>query len=84
MKKVKMYGLSTCPWCRKTKQFLAENKIQCEIVDYDLASEEEQEKIQKEIMKYGGTGGFPFVIIEGEAVQGYNPEKYKKLLGISQ
>ena len=27
MKKVSLYTLSTCPWCRKAKQFFAERNI---------------------------------------------------------
>jgi len=84
MKKVKMYTLSYCPWCMKTKEFFRENKIPFEFVDYDLVSEEEQEKIQDEIQKLGGDGGFPFVIIDRSVIQGYNPEEYAKALGLKK
>ena len=43
MKKIMMYTLSTCPWCKKTKSFFAEKNIPFEFVDYDKASKEEQE-----------------------------------------
>ena len=39
MKKVSMYTLSTCPWCRKTKQFFKDKNIQFDFIDYDLATE---------------------------------------------
>ena len=39
MKKVSMYTLSTCPWCRKTKKFFKDKNIQFEFIDYDLATE---------------------------------------------
>ncbi len=82
MKKVKMYTLSYCPWCMKTKEFFKANKIAFEFVDYDLASEEEQQKIQADIERLGGDGGFPFVMIDKIVIQGYNPDEYKKALGI--
>jgi glutaredoxin len=82
MEKVLMYTLSTCPWCRKTKQFFTDKKISFDFIDYDLADEKEQERIKSEMTKSGGAIAFPFVIIKEEAVVGYNPEKYAELLGL--
>ena len=83
MKKIFMYTLSTCPWCRKTKQFFKDRNISFEYVDYDLVSEAEQEKIQKEIVKSGTqTLAFPWVKIENDIVVGWNPERYKELMGL--
>jgi glutaredoxin len=77
--KVLMYTLSTCPWCRKTKQYFRDRNIPFEYIDYDLVEEKEQEKILEEISKYGGSA-FPFVKMNGEVVIGYNPQKYTELL----
>jgi glutaredoxin len=77
--KVFMYTLSTCPWCRKTKQFFRDKNIPFEYVDYDLVGEKEQEKILEEISKYGGSA-FPFVKMDGEVIIGYQPQKYAELL----
>jgi arsenate reductase-like glutaredoxin family protein len=49
-------------------------------VDYDLAGEEEQEKILDDISKHTSNTAFPFVMIGEEIVVGYNPEKYSQLL----
>jgi glutaredoxin len=84
MKKVTVYALSTCPWCMKTKRFFAKNKIPFEYLDYDLVSEEEQERIMDVVTGYGGTGEFPFVIIGKDGVSGYDPDEYAKLLGINR
>ncbi len=78
--KVFMYTLSTCPWCRKTKQFFKERNIQFEYVDYDLAGEEEQEKIMEDMDRRSSNTAFPFVMIDEEIIVGYNPEKYSELL----
>jgi glutaredoxin len=77
-----MYTLSTCPWCRKTKQFFKDKNVPFDYVDYDRASEEEQERIRKEMSKHGGSTAFPFVKIGEEVIIGYNPEKYGELLGL--
>jgi glutaredoxin len=80
MKKVSMYTLSTCPWCRKTKKYFTEKNVPFDYVDYDLASAEEQDRISKEMMKHTGHIAFPFVRIDEEVIIGYNPEKYDQLL----
>lgn len=82
MEKVSMYTLSTCPWCRKTKKFFREKNIEFDYVDYDLAGEEEQDKIMEEMARHGGSGAFPFVKIGDKVVVGYNPGKYSELLGL--
>ena len=80
MKRVSMYTLSTCPWCRKTKKFFKDHGIPFDYVDYDLASPEEQAKIREDVKKYTDNLAFPFVKIDGDVVSGYNPEKYEELI----
>jgi glutaredoxin len=81
MKKVSMYTLSTCPWCRKTKQFFTKHNIPFDFIDYDLADEETQERIMREL-DAAGANGFPFVRIDDAVVEGYRPDRYTELLGI--
>jgi arsenate reductase-like glutaredoxin family protein len=68
----------------KTKQFFKDNKVVFEFIDYDLADEEEQQRILDEMEKHGGNGSFPFIIIGEDVVIGYNPEKLSKLLGLKK
>jgi glutaredoxin len=79
MKKVSLYTLSTCPWCRKAKQFFAERNIPFTYIDYDLADEATQGKILQELDAAGATG-FPFVRIGDKVIAGYQPELYSKAL----
>ena len=82
MKKVSMYTLSTCPWCRKTKKFFTDHHIPFEFTDFDLADEATQDKIIRE-MEAEGANGFPFVRIDGQVVEGWQPARYAELLGIA-
>ncbi len=81
MKKVSMYTLSTCPWCRKTKKFFTDHNIPFDFIDYDLADEATQARIMQEL-DAAGANGFPFVKIEDDVIVGYNPERYTALLGL--
>ena len=75
-----MYTISTCPVCRKTKEFFQIRGIPFAFIDYDLASESEQNKIAAEMMKGTGDIGFPFVRIGDVVVIGFNPERFEQLL----
>jgi len=81
LKKIIVYTLSTCPWCRKTKNYFAEHNIPFTYIDYDLADEATQKKISNELDAAGATG-FPFVKIGEEVISGYQPERYSSALGI--
>jgi len=82
MKKVMLYALSTCPWCRKAKKFFTDNNVEFDFMDYDTATEEERERIREEVKKSASELSFPWVRIGSEVVSGYNPEEYLDLLGI--
>ena len=45
--KVILYALSTCVWCKLTKQFLKDNDIEYEYVDVDLLDDEDRRKLMK-------------------------------------
>ncbi len=82
--KVFMYTLSTCPWCRKAKQFFRGNNIPFDYVDYDLQPEDEQEKIMEKMLEISGARSFPVVMIGERVIVGYNPEKYAEILGLQK
>jgi glutaredoxin-like protein NrdH len=79
--KVFLYALSTCVWCKMTKQFLNENSIQYEYVDVDLCNEEEKQKIHQTIQSKGGTLSYPTAIIDDKVVvTGFRKDKLKEAL----
>ncbi|MEM3597220.1 MAG: glutaredoxin family protein [Candidatus Bathyarchaeia archaeon] len=81
--KVFLYALSTCAWCKLTKQFLKENGIAYEYVDVDLCSEEDKEKIRNDILARGGSLSYPAIIIDDKIlINGFRKDKIKEALGI--
>jgi len=71
-----VYALSTCPWCRKTKQWFDDSKIENEAVDVDKLSGDEQDAAADKAYELSGGRRFPVVVINGEVVVGYNPDKF--------
>ena len=72
--KVELYTLSTCPWSRNAKAWLDDKRVKYDYVDYDLADEVMQTRIQEEMVRRGASA-FPFVKIgETEVIVGFNPD----------
>ena len=79
--KVMMYALSTCVWCKMTKQFLKDNDIEYEYVNVDLCAEEDKEKIRRDIQSKGGSLSYPTTIIDDEKlIMGFRKDLLKEAL----
>lgn len=80
-KKIILYALSTCPWCRKVKTLLDKLGVSYDFEDVDLLNEEEDKKTTEEILKWTSDISFPIVVIDGKKViQGYQEEEIRKEL----
>ena len=77
-----VYALSTCPWCRKAKQYFEDNGVVVEVVDLDLLPDDEGDRLADEAFELSGSRAYPVVKIGAEVVVGYAPERYAQLLGI--
>ncbi len=78
---VMMYALSTCVWCKSTKQFLKDLEVEYEYVDVDLCDEKERDAIRKEILKRGGELAYPVIIIDDKTIiNGLVKDKIKAAL----
>jgi glutaredoxin-like protein NrdH len=81
--KVTLYALSTCVWCKLTKQFLNENEVSYEFVDVDLLDEEDKQKVRQTITSKGGSLTYPTTIIDDKVViTGFRKDKLKEALEI--
>jgi glutaredoxin len=73
---VMVYALSTCPWCRKTKQWFDDSKIPYECVDVDKLPDDEQDTVADKAFELSGGRRYPVVVINGEVVVGFSPDKF--------
>jgi glutaredoxin-like protein NrdH len=81
--KVHLYALSTCPYCRKAKQFLQEHKINFTFTDVDLAVGEERNRAVEKVLQLTGGRDFPVLVVDDEQVcVGYNPDRYREMLAV--
>ncbi len=81
--KVTIFALSTCVWCRLTKQFLSDNDVAYEFVDVDLLDENDKSKVHETILSKGGSLSYPTTIVDDKKViTGFRKDQLKEVLGI--
>ncbi len=74
--KARIYTTPTCPWCKKTKEFLRKNGVEYEEVNVDGNQE-----ASKELMKLSGQMGVPVTKIGDAVVVGFDEEELKTAIG---
>ena len=81
--RVVLYALSTCAWCRMTKQFLKDNDVEYEYIDVDLCQEEDKQKIREHIQSKGGPLSYPTIIVDDNVlITGFRADKIREALGL--
>ena len=80
--KIKVFALSTCPYCGRTKKFLDEHSVDYESVDVDLLEGEAQDKVLREVEDMTGRQSFPVVVTDAGVIVGHDEAKLRKALGI--
>ncbi len=79
---IKIFTLSTCGWCRKTKAFLNDNGIEYTYIDVDKLEGNETDAVRQEQMKFNKSGSFPTIVInDKECIVGYDEDALKALIG---
>ena len=80
--KVLVYALSTCVWCKRTKQFLKDCKVHYEYLDVDLADAKDRRKIEDDLRKWN-CHAYPAVLIDGKRlIIGFKEDELKEVLGL--
>lgn len=78
MKKVTIYSTPTCHFCVLAKEYFDENGVKYE--SFDVASDLEK---RKEMVEKTGQLGVPVIVIDGEAIVGFNKPLVAQKLGIN-
>ncbi len=81
--KVTIYALSTCVWCKMTKQYLKDNNVEFEFVDVDLLDDNDKHKAHEAIISKGGALSYPTTIVDDKtAITGFRKDLLKEALGL--
>jgi glutaredoxin-like YruB-family protein len=74
-KNVVVYSTTTCPWCHRTKEYLAQKGVK--FTEYNVSND--REKAQEMIQK-SGQMGVPVITIDNNVIIGFNQPELDKLL----
>jgi glutaredoxin len=82
-KNVFLYTLSTCGWCKKTKEYLKENNVEYEYIDVDKCTRDEQKEILKDLKERKVPAAFPIIIIDDKIViSGFKQKDLQEALSL--
>ena len=76
---IKLYALSTCPWCRKTKKLLEDLGVEYYFGDVDLMTDAEKKEAMVVIQKWNPSTSFPTMVIDNKkCIIGFQENKIKE------
>jgi len=81
-KKPKVYALSTCPYCKRTRRFLDAHRVDYECIEVDQLDDAKQDQALEEIKKLTGKQSFPVVVIGDDIIVGHDEDKLRRALKI--
>ena len=80
---VMFYGLSTCVWCKRTRQLLEDSDVAFDFIYVDLLKGKERKEAIEQVREWNRAGSFPTVVVNDEqCVVGYKPDEIKEALGL--
>lgn len=76
-----LYALSTCPWCKKTKQLLSDLGVEYDYVDVDLLNESEKKEVIETIKKWNPACSYPTLVLDNKkCVVGFREDEIREAL----
>lgn len=76
-----LFALSTCIWCKKTKELLDSIGVAYHYVYVDLLDDEQKKEVRKILKQWNPDLSYPTIVIdESVCVTGFDDDKLKKEL----
>lgn len=78
---IKLYALSTCGWCKKTKALLNDLQADYHYVDVDLLGDADQQEAVAEITKWNPECSFPTLVIDNKScIVGFKEQEIRGVI----
>ncbi|MDO8874386.1 MAG: glutaredoxin family protein [Methanoregula sp.] len=76
---VMLYALSTCGWCKRTKELLREIGVEFDYVYVDLLEGTEQDMAMDNVERFNPSGSFPIhVINDKKCIVGFKEKEIRE------
>jgi len=81
--KIMLYALSTCVWCKKTKQLLNDSGVKYDYVFVDLLDGSDKDETMDQIKKHNPRCSFPTLVIDDKkCIVGFKEDDIKEALNL--
>ena len=77
---ITLFALSTCGWCRKTRDLLNELGVEYSYIYVDLVDPSEKAEVMKEVERWNPSCSFPTLVIDNKCIVGFKDDAIKKEL----
>lgn len=72
---IKVYSTPTCPYCMKAKEYLSSKGVAFQNLDVS-----QNQAALEEMVKTTGQMGVPVIVVDGEAIVGFDKARLDSLL----
>jgi glutaredoxin-like protein NrdH len=79
--KITLYALSTCIWCKKTKELLSKLGVAYDYLYVDLVDRSERAGVLDTVKAHNPAGSFPTLVIGDKVIVGFREKEIKEALG---
>ena len=81
--KIMLYALSTCNWCKKTKELLTKLGVRFDFIYVDYLDGDDRDNTMEIVKKWNPRCSFPTLVInDKDCIVGYKKDKIKEALGL--
>ena len=79
--KIMLYALSTCVWCKKTKEYLSKIGVEFDYIYVDVLDGSDRGEVMEEVKKWNPRCSFPTLVINDEkCIVGFKEDEIKEAL----
>ena len=76
---VMLYALSTCGWCKRTKELLRELGVEFDYAYVDLLEGNEQDEAMNTVERFNPSGSFPTLVInDKKCIVGFREQEIRE------
>jgi glutaredoxin-like protein NrdH len=79
---IKLYAISTCVWCKRTKRLLESLGVSYNYIFVDTLDRGTRDEVETDVRKYNPRCSFPTIVInDDKCIVGFQEEEIKEALG---
>ena len=79
---IRLYAISTCVWCKRTKRLLESLGVTYNYVFVDQLDRKTRDEVEEEVKKWNPRVSFPTMVInDDKCIVGFQEDEIKEALG---